>query len=247
VSTRTAEATPDDEVMEARVVRHWPKRWFIAIGVVAALAVLAYGATRSPFLDVDQVKVQGAHRTQDAQLLAAAGVAKGDPLVWLDTAGAVSGLEALPYVKSAKVTKEWPDTVRIVVIERSPAGWAEGPTGNVLVDGTGRVLDVVKEQPAGIPKLVGLTAVPAPGASVTPTGPARAAGVLNPLAAAGTASITAADGGLTMQLANGVEVRLGDGTQLRAKVAAATAVLGAMNGQPVTYVDVSVPTNPVAG
>jgi hypothetical protein len=105
----------------------------------------------------------------------------------------------------------------------------------------------VKEQPTGIPKLVGLTAVPAPGGSVTPTGPAQAAGVLNALAAGGTTSVTATKAGLTMQLANGVEVRLGDATQLRAKVAAATAVLGAMNGQPITYVDVSVPTNPVAG
>jgi len=50
-----------------------------------------------------------------------------------------------------------------------------------------------------------------------------------------------------MQLANGAEVRLGDATQLRAKVAAAVAVLGAMGDQPVHYVDVSVPTNPVAG
>ena len=233
--------------MEARVVRHWPVRWLIAVGVVAALALVAYAVSISPLLEVDTVTVRGAHHLRDAQLERAAGVGTGDALFWLDSGHAVAGLEAVPYVRSAKVTKEWPHTVRITVTERTPAGWAEGPTGKVLVDGTGRVLEVVDAPPVGLPQLLGLTAVPAPGATVAPVGPARAAGVLNPIAAGGTKSVTTADGSLTMQLANGTEVRLGDGTQLRAKVAAAVAVLGSMGDQPVHYVDVSVPTNPVAG
>jgi cell division protein FtsQ len=233
--------------MEAKVVRHWPARWLIGVGVLAAVAVLAYGASISPFLDVDTVAVRGAHHTQVSQLEQAAGVAKGDALFWFSTDEAVAGLEAVPYVRRAKVTKEWPDTVRIAVTERTPAAWAESSTGKVLVDGQGRVLEVVDAPPAGLPQLLGLTAVPAPGGTVTPAGPAHAAGVLPPLAAAGTRSVTGAHGSLTMQLANGAEVRLGDATQLRAKVAAAVAVLGAMGDQPVHYVDVSVPTNPVAG
>lgn len=245
--TRAADVAGSDEVMEARVVRHWPMRSLVAAGVVAALALVAYGASISPFLDVDRVTVRGAQRTQVAQLEQAAGVGEGDALLWLDTDDAVSGLEAVPYVRRATVVKEWPDTVRITVTERRPAAWTEGPTGKVVVDGTGRVLEVVDAPPAGLPELLGLTAVPAVGQSVAPAGPARAAGVLNPIAAGGTKSITAADGSLTMQLANGTEVRLGEPTQLRAKVAAAVAVLGAVGDQPVRYVDVSVPTNPVAG
>jgi cell division protein FtsQ len=238
--------------MEARVVRHWPTRGLVAAGVLVAVALIAYGASISPFLDVDKIVVRGAHHTRDAQLERAAGVAKGDALFWLGTGDAVHGLEALPYVKRATVTKEWPDTVRIVVTERTPAAWADGPTGKVLVDGAGRVLEVVDAPPKGLPQLMGLRAVPAPGGTVAPVGPAHAAGVLPPLAAAGTTSVTTVEGGsLTMQLASGTEVRLGDGTQLRAKVAAAVAVLGAMGNQPgaqpVQYVDVSVPTNPVAG
>lgn len=233
--------------MEAKVVRHWPARWLIGLGVLAAVALLAYGASISPFLAVNTVTVRGAQHTKVAQLEQAAGVVKGDALFWLSTDDAVKGLQAVPYVRRAKVTKEWPDTVHITVTERTPAAWAEGSTGKVLVDGDGRVLEVVDAPPPGLPQLVGLTAVPAPGGTVVPDGPARAAGVLPPLAAGGTRSVTGADGSLTMQLANGAEVRLGDATQLRAKVAAAVAVLGAMGDQPVHYVDVSVPTNPVAG
>lgn len=237
-----------DEAMEARVVRHGLPRWLIAVGVLAAAGLVAYGASLSPFLDVDHVVVRGAQHTPATQLERAAGVAKGDALFWFSTGDAVHGLEALPFVKTAKVTKEWPDTVRIVVTERAPAGWAEGPVGKVLVDRTGRVLAVVDAPPPGLPKLLGLTGVPGTGGTVAPLGPARAAGVLPVFAAGGTTSVTAVDGGnLTMQLVNGTELRLGDDTQLGAKVTAALAVLNAMAGQPVQYVDVSVPTNPVAG
>ena len=236
-----------DEVMEARVVRHWPVRWLIAVGVVAALALVAYAVTISPLLAVDTITVRGAHHTRAAQLERAAGVGTGDALLWLDTGHAAAALEAVPYVRTARVTKEWPHTVHLTVTERTAVAWAEGSGGKVLVDGTGRVLETVATPPAGLPQLLGLRAVPAPGATVAPAGPARAAGVLNPIAAGGTKSVTAAGGDLTMQLANGTEVRLGDGTQLRAKVAAAVAVLGSMGDQPVHYVDVSVPTNPVAG
>jgi hypothetical protein len=50
-----------------------------------------------------------------------------------------------------------------------------------------------------------------------------------------------------MQLVNGVEVRFGDATMLGAKLRAMVAVLGATGDQPVSYLDVSVPTNPVVG
>ena len=246
-STAAPTADDADTPMEAKVVRHWPARLLIGLAVVAAVALLAYGASISPFLAVNTVTVRGAQHIKVAQLQKAAGVAKGDALFWLSTDDAVKGLRAVPYVRQAKVTKEWPDTVHITVTERTPAAWAEGSTGKVLVDGDGRVLEVVDAPPPGLPQLLGLTAVPAPGGTVVPDGPARAAGVLPPLAAGGTRSVTGADGSITMQLANGAEVRLGDATQLRAKVAAAVAVLGAMGDQPVHYVDVSVPTNPVAG
>ncbi len=40
---------------------------------------------------------------------------------------------------------------------------------------------------------------------------------------------------------------MGRPTQIAVKLRAALAVLGASQGVPVNYVDVSVPTNPVAG
>jgi cell division protein FtsQ len=217
------------------------------IGVVVALLAIAYGASVSPFLAVDHVVVRGASRTTPRRLLHDAGIAKGDPLFWFDAGNARTKLEAEPFVARARVIKEWPDTLRIVVTERTPAAWAEGARGIVVVDGTGRVLEHVGAAPAGLPQLLGLRVVPDPGGTVAPTGPARMAAILPPLAAGGTTSVSATDGGLTMQLKAGTEIRLGDAAHLVDKLRAMVAVLGALAGQPVNYVDVSVPSNPVAG
>jgi cell division protein FtsQ len=225
----------------------WATRLVVVLAVVTVLVALGYGATVSPFLDVDTLTVRGTARTTPEQVLDAGGIAEGDALYWIDTGAAESRIEAVPFVARAKVVREWPGTVRVAVTERVPAAWAEVPGGMVVVDRTGRVLERVDAPPAGLPQLAGLRAVPEPGARVVPAGPARIAGALPALAAGGTRSVTATDEGPTMQLVNGVEVRFGDTTRLGAKLRAMAAVFAAMEGEPLAYVDVSVATNPVAG
>ena len=58
----------------------------------------------------------------------------------------------------------------------------------------------------------------------------------------------AADHELTFLLASGLEVRLGDLTAIRLKLAVASRILPRLLAQGVyAYLDVSVPTRPVAG
>jgi cell division protein FtsQ len=222
-------------------------RLLVAIGVVVLLAALAGGVTVSPLLDVDQVKVTGLQRVTAAQVEEAGGIHPGDAMAWLDPSGAVTGIETLPFVRHATVTRSWPDTVEIAVTERTPVAWIDSPAGKVVVDGTGRVLVSVAEAPPGMPQLVGTKFVPGPGATIAPVGGARVAAGLTGLVALGTRSVTVTDTGVTLQLVDGPEIRMGDPSRAGVKVRAALAVLDALAGAPVTYIDVSVPTNPVAG
>ena len=59
--------------------------------------------------------------------------------------------------------------------------------------------------------------------------------------------ITLSPGGVVLGLVNGPDIRLGEPTQVMTKVRAALAVLAALDGVSVAYIDVSVPSNPVAG
>jgi cell division protein FtsQ len=160
----------------------------------------------------------------------------------------VSSIEALPYVQSARVQREWPDTVTIRVVERVPVAWMASGSRHALVDRTGRVLESRAEAPVGMPQLASTAAVPAAGRRVaTAVGEgARVAAALGSLAA-GVRLITVTDAGVSLQLVSGPEVRLGEPDRVAVKVRAAAAVIAALHGAPVQYVDVSVPTNPVAG
>jgi len=224
------------------------RRRLLVVGIVVlVLVAIAYGVSRSPLFAIDTLEVRGTSHLTTAQVLDAAGVHEGDAMVWLDTTAAVDGMDALPYVRAARVEREWPNTVRIVVHERTPASWIDGPDGKALVDRSGRVLETVAAAPAGLPQLLGAKLVPPPGGTVDALGAARVAGALGGLAAAGTKSVEVTDHGIVLHLVAGPEVRMGEATQIGVKLRAALAVLGAPAAAPPTYVDVSVPTNPVAG
>jgi hypothetical protein len=109
------------------------------------------------------------------------------------------------------------------------------------------VLEIVNAAPPGMPQLLGAKRVPPPGGTVDAIGAARVAGALTGLLAVGTKSVEVTDHGSVLHLAVGPEVRLGEATQIGVKIRAALAVLQALQGALPTYVDVSVPTNPVAG
>jgi cell division protein FtsQ len=224
------------------------RRLLVVLGVVVVvLAGVAYGVTMSPLLAVDTVQVRGTSHLTPAQITAAAGVHDGDAMAWVDTGAAVSGMEALPYVRAAHIERQWPHTVRITVQERIPVAWVDGAGGKALVDRSGRVLETVDAPPPGLAQLVGAKVVPPPGGAVDTVGAARVAGTLAALWVGGVASVEATDQGIVLHLAAGPEIRMGEATQVAAKIRAGLAVLDASKGQPVTYVDVSVPTNPVAG
>jgi cell division protein FtsQ len=224
------------------------RRRLLVTGIaLAVLLAVAYGVAASPLLAVDRVQIRGLDRLTASDIENAGGVHDGDAMVWIDTSGAVQGIEALPYVREASLTREWPHTVRITVRERTPSAWVDAASGKALVDGTGRVLELVDAAPAHMPQLLGAKLVPPPGGTVDAVGAARVAGALHGLAALGTASVAATDHGVVLKLASGPEIRMGEPSRIAVKLRAGFAVLAACDGKAVEYVDVSVPTNPVAG
>jgi cell division protein FtsQ len=221
---------------------------FVMIGV-GVLVVLAAGwaVTASPLLDVDHIVVKGTARMTNAEVEAASQIHRGDAMVWLDGGAAVARIGALPWVRGARVEREWPGTVTITVTERTAVGWVDTGTGPALVDRTGRVLERVSTVPTDLPQIASPKLVPPVGATIEPAVGAAVAGKLHGLARSGTRAITLSPTGVVLGLVNGPDIRLGEPTDVMLKVRAAIAVLTALDGAPVGYIDASVPSNPVAG
>jgi cell division protein FtsQ len=108
---------------------------------------------------IQDVTVTGRKQASREELLAAVGIARGDPIFGFDTEAARQRIEYLDWVKSATVTRLLPDTIRIDVEEREPfALWQRGGAVSV-VDAEGRpITDEDVQSYANLPFIVGFGA-----------------------------------------------------------------------------------------
>jgi cell division protein FtsQ len=222
-------------------------RVLLILGGFVLFALAAWGATRSPFLDVDHVRVTGSARVPAAAVAAASGVGQGTAMFDVDEAAARLRVEALPWVLRARVHRRWPATVTIEVQERTPIAALPGPGGVAVVDRTGRVLTVAPTPPPELPLLVGLPPAGAPGTRIG----GRAGDLLAvarampPAVLPRLAGIVAADAGqVELRLRPSGVVKLGLPTALGDKLLAVQTVLGQVDLTRLAVLDVRVPASP---
>jgi cell division septal protein FtsQ len=153
-----------------------------------------------------------------------------------------------PIVQSLRVQAEFPHALRITVVENRPVAMLVAGGRQVAVAPDGSLLAGAKAE-AGLPTVrVGFL----------PTGGRMASGATRQLVAVAAAaparllprvsSIQVQRGrGVVAQLQHGPAVVFGHADQLAAKWAAATAVLAQRSSKGATYIDVRLPSRPVAG
>lgn len=137
--------------------RQWARRWLAWRYVVAALLVIVllvgglWLVFFSSVLAVQGVDVEGTHGLSDADVQAAAAVPTGDPLARVDLAAVRARVEALAMVRSADVTRQWPDRVLITVEERVAVAVVEIGGRIRGMDADGVVFRDYDRAPAGLP------------------------------------------------------------------------------------------------
>ncbi len=114
-------------------------RTLVLICIAAIIASAAWWLYRSPMLTVQHVEIEGTQIVQAENVAAAAGLS-GASILRIDLEAARSRVEAIPEVKTATVTRHFPNTVKIAVQERTPAAfWMIGGR-RYVVDNEGVVL-----------------------------------------------------------------------------------------------------------
>jgi cell division protein FtsQ len=230
------------------------RRLRVLVGVTAVVVVTAAGswvATDSPLLDLDRVVVEGAVRTTPTDVRFASGLRLGQALLDVDENAATRSVETLPWVHFAVVSRHWPNTVRIRLVEREPVAVAPAEAGAVaLLDGEGRVLEWVDAAPPGLPALAGLAPAGPAGSSIGADGLATlAVAVALPAELrARTVGVAPAAGGrgeVEMTLSPEGMVRLGPPDDLDRKFTAIRTVLSQVDLQNLAVLDVRRPDNPV--
>jgi len=93
----------------------------IAAAVVVGLAHLPWSAVSRRALRIDRIQVEGTHYLDAGRVAQIAGLGVGQSLLQLDCARARQALMLHPRVRSAEVSRQWPNAVCIRVTERLPA------------------------------------------------------------------------------------------------------------------------------
>jgi cell division protein FtsQ len=225
-----------------------------ALIALVALTVLVGGGTwavyGSSLLQAEYVKVSGAKELTDDQIIKAAAVPLGGPIVSVDT-GAVRKrlLSALPRIGAVDVETSWPHTIRVKVTERAPSAVLKNGARFTEVDRTGVRFATVTRAPHGAP-LVQLTDPQS--ASVRQFGTKRllqaaivvAADLPQTLRGQATAIRVRSYDGITVELSRGREVVWGSAEQGARKASVLSALMKAQPG--ATHFDVSAPIAPAA-
>jgi cell division protein FtsQ len=209
------------------------------IGLVAVVWLLLV----SPVLGVNSVQVDGVTSLPADQVRETAGIERGTPLLRVDVDAARARIARLPQVASVEVTRGWPHTVVVTVVERVPVAVVGGPGQRTLVDAHGVLFDTVTgAPPAGVVPLD--VASPGPGDPATMAGLAAVEALSRDLRkqVASVAVRTGED--ITLTLTDGTLVRWGGPEQSDRKGSALAALLEQLAGEkldPASTIDVSTP------
>jgi cell division protein FtsQ len=153
------------------------KAAFLGLAAAAIVAAVAWALLGSRLLIVRSVQVTGTGaRVSRAQVLAAAQIRLGLPLIRVDTSAAAHRVGRLHDVQSAQVSRGWPDAIVISVRQRTPVFTVAVPGGYELVDAFGVDMGVLAHRPAGYPLLTVGSAASVPWPGEPAVGPAVAGG-----------------------------------------------------------------------
>jgi cell division protein FtsQ len=134
---------------------------FLATGIAGIVSgghgtIVVSAVTSWTGFAVENVKITGQSETSEVDVLDSLALGLFPSLLTLDLETARAQVEALPWVRQAALTKFFPDTLQIAIVEREPYALWQRDRVVSLIDDAGRVItDRFGERYAGLPRVVG--------------------------------------------------------------------------------------------
>ncbi|MFI5933417.1 cell division protein FtsQ/DivIB [Actinoplanes sp. NPDC051494] len=210
--------------------------WAVALGVAVVLGALGWTVYATSVLGVRDVEVVGTELVTPQQVEDAAAVRMNEPLARVDLDAVRARVQALPAVERAIVSRGWPSTLKVQVVERTPV--AAVPVGEAfaLIDAEGVPYRTVAQAPEDLP--VAKLAEPGPADIETRAALVVLGSLTDELREQLISVSVPAPAQVTLKLRMGRTIVWGDDTQSESKAQVATVLLK-RDGD---WIDVSAPT-----
>ena len=227
----------------------------IAVSVVAAIGLLYLGARETSVFALEDLEVSGVSSSVRRSVEAAAKPYVGESLVALDQDELRRQLESLSTVRSVRMDRAFPHTLRVTVVPERPLAVVRRGQDAWLVSEHGRVIRELDRGRRNIMTNVWTSADTnlAVGSTVANAELRTVLDALRRVPDTFPARVSMArmeDEEVTLVLASGGELRLGEPTAVPLKLAVAARVLGRLSAEEraeLGYLDVTVPALPVGG
>lgn len=142
----------DTEAPLRRLRNRWRRPAAVLVLVLVAISVSGgWLMLGSGAFEVRDVEVAGTARLDPDVVARTASVGRGTPLVTLDTDAVTRRVQKLPAVRQVEVSRRWPRTVQISVVERQPAALRRDGRSFLLLDSEGVIFGSVRRRPKGLP------------------------------------------------------------------------------------------------
>jgi cell division protein FtsQ len=223
-------------------------RTLAVLAIVLAVIGLGYAAARfTSLFALRELDVKGGTPEVRAAVREAGSPFLGQSLVALDQDELLGSLAELPTVRSARIDRAFPHTLRIVVVPERALAVVRNGQESWLVSEQGHVIRPANPETTRPVVWTTPDTVLQPGALVEDDDVRLALeGLRNlpPDFPEEVETARAADGSVFLDLENGMELRLGTAESMRLKLAVAGRVLRSLTESErdgLTYLDVSVP------
>tara|TARA_B100002052_G_C15873087_1_gene595658 strand:- start:1653 stop:2330 length:678 start_codon:yes stop_codon:yes gene_type:complete len=213
---------------------------------VLSLGVGGYFLSKSSLFDVDEIVIEGVSIELEGEVIEAADINKGKPLLEVNSSSSSKRIEAIPWVREARISRSWGGTITIRVSTREPVAAFLSEEGWVVVDIEGRVLDKEDELPYDllpIEEEVGSLSI----GEWAPEQVIPLIQVAGTISTELTGDVSSIKGGnqIELLLFGGGKILFGDSSDIEEKALAAATILSQVDQSSVLHIDVRAPLTPV--
>lgn len=121
--------------------------------MIVAVAYAALWTVQSDAFRVGHIAIEGIEVTSPEAIVAAADLG-GDLMLTLDRSTASERIAELASVKSVSVSRSWPSTVRIEIVEHQAWGYWQSGAERISVDREGQPLLAARPAPPDAPTII---------------------------------------------------------------------------------------------
>jgi cell division protein FtsQ len=236
--------------MAARIAPSW-RSLLLGAALLAAAVGVYLAARETSMFAVRSIRVEGAPPRVTAQVAAALQPLVGASLLEVGPGDVQRRLAGLPTVASASLDRDFPHTLRVRVVAEQPLAVLRQGSSAWVVSADGRVLRALEHPSVStLPRIwlsrdASVNAGTGLGDDAGLAAVAAVRAVRSRPIGASIRDVKTGENELALVLRSGLELRLGDTSNLRFKLAVARKILPQL--EPPGYLDVSVPARSVAG